>query len=171
MFNLIPIQAKLAIFVIAVGAAGGYGFLKGREAGDLALERFKTKAEKTIADLEKKSNQVNTEVVVEYVDRVNTIKEKEYVYLESAKNDVPAKCDMSNGWVHTHDASASSSNVDPTRASDASPSGIADNTALVTIISNYSRCEQNAQQLALLQKWILENKKIVDDQAKEAQKK
>jgi hypothetical protein len=78
---------------------------------------------------------------------------------------------MSNGWVYAHDASATSGDADSARASDASPSGIKDNEALLTIFSNYSRCEQNAEQLIALQKWIADNKAAVDKMAEEKKKK
>jgi hypothetical protein len=78
---------------------------------------------------------------------------------------------MSNGWVYAHDASATSGDADPARASDASPSGIKDNEALLTIFNNYSRCLQNSQQLIGLQQWIVENKTAVDAMAEEKKKK
>jgi hypothetical protein len=78
---------------------------------------------------------------------------------------------MSNGWVFTHDSSATASDADPTRSSDASPSGITDTTALLGIIGNYSRCQQNAQQLIALQKWIADNKTEVDRINSEKSKK
>jgi hypothetical protein len=73
--------------------------------------------------------------------------------------------------VFLHDTSATSSDADPTRSSDASPSGIKDNEALLTIFNNYSRCEQNAQQLISLQKWISDNKTAIDEMAKKEKKK
>jgi hypothetical protein len=120
--------------------------------------------------LERKNSAISTQVVTEYVDRTNTIREKEYVYLDAAKNSVPSQHDMSNGWVYTHDISATSGDADSTRASDASPSGITDTTALVGIITNYSRCQQNAEQLRQLQQWIIQNKEAVDAMAKEKKK-
>jgi hypothetical protein len=78
---------------------------------------------------------------------------------------------MSNGWVFTHDISASASDADATRSSDASPSGIKDTDALVAIIRNYAICQSNAVQLTELQRWINENKEAVDAMAKEKKKK
>jgi hypothetical protein len=77
---------------------------------------------------------------------------------------------MSSGWVYTHDLSASAGDADPTRASDESPSGIKDNTALLTIIGNYANCQANAEQLRQLQQWIIQNKAAVDEMAKEKKK-
>jgi len=68
--------------------------------------------------------------------------------------------------VYTHDASATNGDADATRASDASPSGIKDNEALFTIISNYSRCMQNSEQLIGLQRWVDDNKRAVEESNK-----
>ena len=78
---------------------------------------------------------------------------------------------MSNGWVFTHDISASASDADATRSSDASPSGIKDTDALIGIIRNYAICQSNSVQLMELQRWINENKEAVDAMAKEKKKK
>ncbi len=120
--------------------------------------------------VEKKNAEISNNVVTEYVDRTNTIREKEYVYLDAAKNTVPSQHVMSNGWVYTHDISATSGDADSARASDASPSGITDTTALLAIIGNYSRCQANAEQLRQLQQWIIQNKEAVDAMAKEKKK-
>jgi hypothetical protein len=136
--------------------------MKGSAYAEAELQRFAAKASQQVADLEKKNSEISNKVVTEYVDRTNTIREKEYVYIDTAKNVVPSQSVMSNGWVFTHDSSATARDADPTRASDATSSGITDTTALVGIITNYSRCQQNAQQLIALQKWITDNKTEVD---------
>jgi hypothetical protein len=145
--------------------------MKGSAYADAELARFGQKNAELVADLEKKNTEISTEVVTEYVDRVQTIREKEYVYRDLAQSSVPNQFTMSNGWVYTHDVSARADNADPTRASDASPSGITDTTALVGILGNYSRCQQNAEQLRQLQQWIILNKEAVDKAKAEAEKK
>jgi len=137
----------------------------------LYLDRFSAKKSEQIAVLEKKNAEISGKVVTEYVDRTNIIKEKEYVYRDIATKVVPAQHDLSNGWVFAHDASATSSDADPTRSSDASPSGIKDNEALLTIFNNYSRCMQNSQQLVSLQQWINDNKLAIDQMAAKEKKK
>lgn len=171
MFSMIPLPYKLlAIGALLIGVFF-YGYMKGSAYAEAELARFAAQKAEQIAELEKKNAEISNTVVTEYVDRVNTIREKEYVYRDIAQNTVPSQHDMSNGWVYTHDLSATSGNADPTRASDASPSGIKDNTALLTVISNYGICQQNAVQLIQLQKWIIENKAAVDKMAEEEKKK
>lgn len=162
MFGMIPLPYKLLAGAALIIGVFFYGYMKGSAYAEAELQRFAAKASTQVAELEKKNAEISNNVVTEYVDRTNTIREKEYVYIDTAKNIVPSQSIMSNGWVFTHDSSATASDADPTRASDASPSGITDTTALVGIITNYSRCQQNAQQLIALQKWITDNKTEVD---------
>ena len=162
MLRMIPLPYKLLAIAAAFIGVFLYGYMKGSAYAEVELQRFAAKASAQVAELEKKNSEISNKVVTEYVDRTNTIREKEYVYVDAAKNAVPSQSVMSNGWVFTHDSSATASDADPTRSSDASPSGITDTTALLGIIGNYSRCQQNAEQLIALQKWIADNKEAVD---------
>jgi hypothetical protein len=144
--------------------------MKGSAYAEAELSRFAAKASEQVAELERKNSAISTEVVTEYVDRTNTIREKEYVYLDAAKNSVPSQSVMSNGWVFTHDISASASDANAARSSDASPSGIKDTDALIGIIRNYAICQSNSVQLTELQRWINENKAAVDELNKKAKK-
>jgi hypothetical protein len=168
---MIPLPYKLLAGAALIIGVFFYGYMKGSAYAEAELQRFAAKASTQVAELEKKNAEISNNVVTEYVDRTNTIREKEYVYIDTAKNIVPSQSVMSNGWVFTHDSSATASDADPTRASDASSSGITDTTALVGIITNYSRCQQNAQQLIALQKWIADNKTEVDRINSEKSKK
>jgi len=162
MFGMIPLPYKLLAGAALILGVFVFGYMKGSAYAEAELQRFAAKNAILVADMEKKNSEISTEVVTQYVDRTNTIQEKEYVYRDIIKESVPTQHVMSNGWVFTHDSSATASDADPTRASDASSSGITDTTALVGIITNYSRCQQNAQQLIALQKWIADNKTDVD---------
>lgn len=171
MLSMIPLPYKLLAGAAIIAGVFFYGYMKGSAYADAELARYGQKQAELVAELERKSSEISTQVVTEYVDRVQVVKEKEYVYRDLAQNAVPNQFTMSNGWVYTHDASARADNADPARASDETPSGVTDVGALVGVIGNYSRCQQNAQQLASLQKWILDNKEAVDKAAEEAKKK
>ena len=170
MFGMIPLPYKLLAGAALILGVFVFGYMKGSAYAEAELQRFAAKNATLTADMEKKNSEISTEVVTQYVDRTNTIKEKEYVYRDIVKESVPTQHVMSNGWVFTHDISATSSDADATRTSDASPSGITDTTALLAIIGNYSRCQQNAVQLAELQRWINENKAAIDELNKKAKK-
>ena len=171
MFSMIPLPYKLLAAAALLIGVFFYGYMKGSAYAEAELARFAQKKAEQVAELERKNAEISNKVVTEYVDRVNTIKEKEYVYLDRAKSNVPSQHVMSNGWVYTHDASATSSDADPTRSSDASPSTIKDTDALIGIIRNYAICQSNAVQLIELQRWIIENKAAVDAMADEKKKK
>lgn len=166
MLSMIPFPYKLLAGLALIAGVFFYGYMKGSAYAEAELARFSAKANAKIADLEKKNAEISNNVVTEYIDRVNVIREKEYVYRDLGKNNVPGQYNLSNGWVYTHDASASASDADPARASDATSSGIKDNTALLTIISNYANCQANAEQLRQLQQWIIDNKAAIEEEAK-----
>ena len=80
---------------------------------------------------------------------------------------MPSQYDLSNGWVYLHDVSAKGSDADSTRAADEAASGIRDNQALAVVVTNYSRCRENSEQLRSLQEWVVESQKEVDKTNKE----
>jgi len=121
MFGMIPLPYKLLAGAALIIGVFFYGYMKGSAYAEAELQRFSAKASTQVAELEKKNAEISNNVVTEYVDRTNTIREKEYVYIDTAKNIVPSQSVMSNGWVFTHDASATGSDADATRSSDASP--------------------------------------------------
>ena len=146
---LIPLQFKLIALAMIVSATFAYGYKKGTDKGEAEIQRVANEAQSLQLALEQEQHNIKEKIVTEYVDKVKTVKEKEYVYVEQAKNAVPAQYNLSNGWVyiHNHSTGAEAGVSDPTRAADGSSSGIKDNEALLTIISNYSACLQNAQQI------------------------
>ena len=166
MFNLIPLPYRIAIIAATIAGAGTFGYIKGNASGKLELERYTAKSQLKIAELEKKNLEISNSVITKYVDRTNTIKEKEYVYLDAATKAVPNQSIMSNGWVYLHDASATGSDADTTRSSDATSSGIKDTEALAGIVTNYARCQQNANQLMYLQKWVKDNQSAIEESNK-----
>ena len=171
MFGMIPLPYKLLAGAALIIGVFFYGYMKGSAYAEAELQRFAAKASQQVAELEKKNSEISNKVVTEYVDRTNTIREKEYVYIDTAKNVVPSQSVMSNGWVLTHDSSATASDADATRSYDASPSTIKDTDALIGIIRNYAICQSNAVQLVELQRWISENKTAVDAMAAKEKKK
>ena len=171
MLSMIPLPYKLLAGAAMLAGVFFYGYMKGSAYAEAELARFSARAAEQVAELERENLEISNRVQVEYVDRVQTIREKEYVYVDTAQNTVVGQYDLSNGWVHTHDASASNDDADPARAADESPSGIIDNQALITIARNYAKCEANAEQLRQLQQWITDNKAAVDRANAEAEKK
>lgn len=162
MLGMIPLPYKLAAIAFIIFGAFVFGYMKGNARADVEITRAAAEAQAKIAELEKKNSEISSRVVTEYVDRWNTVKEREYVYRDLAGNSVPSQHDMSTGWIYLHDQSAKQEDAIPEQARVVSPSGVMDNQALAVIVSNYAKCTQNANQLTALQQWINQNRAEVD---------
>lgn len=165
MFNLIPSSYKIIAFLLGILALAGtsyyYGYTTAKTAADLKYDKILQAAENQVADLRQQLSVAEGKVITVYVDKIIKVKEIEYVYINKSKN-VPSKCELSNGWVSLHDSAATGSEPDSTGVIDAAPSGIKDNQALETVVSNYSTCQRNSEQLKSLQEWVRENNKILE---------
>ena len=161
MLNLIPMPVRILGATLLLVGAFIFGYMKGNARAEAEIQKFSAKAAQQIAELEKKNAQTTNKIVTEYVDRVRTVKEKEYVYITKIKDNVPSQYYLSNGWVYGHDLSTTNDDADSTRLADATPSEFKDNQALETIVSNYATCKANAEQLIALQKWIVESQAAV----------
>ena len=170
LLDMIPLPYRIlggVLGLIAIlGATYFYGLSTGSAKADTAIAEFSAEKNAQIAELEKKNAELSNRVQIEYVDRVNTIREREYIYRDVATNTVPTQQNMSNGWVEVHDASAALRLPNTGLASDGAPSSVSDIQSLAVVVSNYSRCQQNAQQLALLQQWISENRERIEKENK-----
>lgn len=173
-FNVIPLPYKIfaavMLFFIVITSSIVYGYNKAENKYIAIIATYKSETELLQTKLNAALADVKVKVVTEYVDRIQTVKEKEYVYRDKIIN-VPSKCELSSGWVHLHDASATGGDADPSRVSDETPSGVRDTEALDTVVGNYSICQQNAEQLKALQKWVLEAQKEVERQNEEAKQR
>lgn len=170
MFSMIPFPVKLMAIIFIVLGAAGYGYMKGSAHAETELANYRAEAEKQISDLKTENAKISDNVVTQFVDRTDVIREKEVIYRNVAGGMKPQH-DMSNGWIHLHDAAAKLANPDMKLASDASPSGIMDNTALAVVMGNYAICKQNAEQLTALQKWVTDNKVAFDEASAKKGKK
>lgn len=161
MLGMIPLPIKIMALIFIVLGAAGWGYMKGSAHAEIELANYQAKAEKQISELKSENVKISDNVVTEYVDRVNTIHDKETVYRDRLV-DLGEGANLSNGWVELHDAAAKLADPDAQLASDKSPSGVMDNAALAVVLSNYSSCHANKQQLISLQTWITENKKAIE---------
>ena len=165
MLSIIPLPYRILLFAMIVSGAFAAGYKKGGEAGEMEIQKAANEAEDLRIALEKEQAMIREVVKVEYVDRVTKIKEKETKIVEAATQTVPGQYDLSNGWVHAHNAAASTKiDLDMNLAADGSSSFVKDNQALQTIAENYSICLQNAQQLTSLQKYLIEVNKKIDEE-------
>ena len=164
---LIPLPYKILAVVFIVGGAFGAGYQKGMSGADAEINRYANQVEDLSIALKKEQQMIREVVKVEYVDKITRIKEKETKIVEAAAQTVPGQYDLSNGWVHTHNAAASPTiDLDMNLAADGNSSFVKDNVALDTVVKNYSICLQNAQQLTSLQKYLIEVNNKIDEENK-----
>lgn len=164
---LIPLPYKILALVFIVGGVFAAGYKKGIAQGEVEIQRVANEAEDLRIALKKEQQMIREVVKVEYVDKITRIKEKETKIVEAAAQTVPGQYDLSNGWVHTHNAAASPTiDLDMNLAADGNSSFVKDNVALDTVVKNYSICLQNAQQLTSLQKYLIEVNNKIDEENK-----
>lgn len=170
MFNLATFPYKVAFIALAIVSAGGGGYVMGSGNATNKAQKQVIESLTKAVKLEQELADAKEHVITEYVDKIQVVKEKETIYVETAKTSVPSQFNVSNGWLYLHDTAATAGNADRARSSDASASDVKDNQALATVVSNYSICLQNAQQLTSLQQWILDAKDKIDKAEKEKKK-
>ena len=162
---MIPLPYQILAVAFVVGGAFAAGYNKGMSGADAAINQFANEVQELELALKKEQEMIREVVKVEYVDRVTTIKEKETQIVQAAQQAVPGQYDLSNGWVHAHNAAASPAiDLDMNLAADGTSSFVKDNQALQTVVQNYSICLQNAQQLTSLQKYIIEVNRKIDEE-------
>jgi hypothetical protein len=166
MLNLIPLPYRiLAILLLGVGLFS-YGYFKGHHSAsqkaDERMAKFEADAKAKYDELYNKKSQIDEKVVTKYVDRVVYVTKWRNKNVEIART-VPDNGMLSNGWVHVHDASATASAADPTKAADGSSSGVTATEALGGVVDNYGTCKANAEKLIALQNWIKEQELIVEE--------
>jgi hypothetical protein len=162
MFGMIPFPVKIMAIIFIVLGAAGWGYMKGSAHAEIELANYQAKAETQISELKTENTRISDNVVTEYVDRTNTIHDKEIVYRDRLVNLGEGQNNLSNGWVELHDAAAKLADPDAILASDKSPSGVMDNAALAVVLTNYRVAHENKQQLISLQKWIRDNQAAIE---------
>ena len=159
---MIPFPVKILAIIFLIAGAAGWGYMKGSAHAEIELANYQAKAENQISELKTENTRISDNVTTEYVDRVNTIRDKEIIYRDRLVELGPGTAEVSTGWVELHDAAAKLADPDAILASDKSPSGVMDNAALAVVLTNYRVAHANKQQLISLQKWITDNKAAIE---------
>ena len=85
LFSAIPFPYKIGAALLLAVSLYGYGYQKGHNKAKVEIAQFQAEASKKITELEKKNSEIKERVVIKYIDKVQTVKEKEYVYLKQAE--------------------------------------------------------------------------------------
>lgn len=146
-----PLATTVAFLATAAVVIGG-AYLKGREHGREALLADQLTAAQAIAGRQQK---VTERVVVEYRDRVQTIKEKGGEIVREVEKLVPVGgCELDGGWRVLHDAAARGRLPDAAGGAHGPPAPVDPIAAARTVAGNYATCHEIAAQLTGLQEWV-----------------
>jgi hypothetical protein len=161
LLNAIPLPYRIigsiAIATFLIGGAGLYGYHKGVMKSEIVIAQYNALREKLSSEISEVQVTVVDRIVTQYVDRIIKVKEVGAHNEQVAKDVVPDKSILSNGWVYTHDASARGEDADSTISADATPSGVEANQALGTVIDNYATCKEVREQVIGWQNWYTES--------------
>lgn len=162
----IPWQVWACAGLIALG--WGYGkwqHHKGASEVQAAWDASRERGKVIVEDLKKRQGTVTEKVVTNTVEKIKTIKEKGDVIVKQVEVLVPSdSCDLPGGFRLLHDAAATNTLPDSTRAVDAEP--VPAQTAATTVAENYTTCNAAIADLQGLRQWASEQHQLYLDQCK-----
>ncbi|MBB4726536.1 hypothetical protein [Xanthomonas arboricola] len=150
---------RLIILLALIALLVGGCVWQERRVSTARTERKQALDAKTAAIAERDSERASTKTVVEYVDRVQIVREagatitREIPIYVTQKAD--AACAIPAGFVRLHDAAATGNPAGPPAGDpDAPAAGITLSGIAGTVADNYTSCHATAAQLSALQNWI-----------------
>ena len=152
------LPAELVGVVALVIAAYFYGGISYREQIAEMKQRVKV--------AEEKSQQVNTVIETNIIEKVKVVKQNVYITREivrdTAGRQLDSQCSLPQSTVSLHDSASGNQVPDRAAATDGTPSGIEASRLLDRVIENYGACHENAEKLKAWQEWYSEQKTIFD---------
>ena len=156
--NLIPWPYRLLALAALAAALVGVGWLKGAGHVQHQWDAEITRQAALAAQVKHQQAEASVRVVTKYVDRIKVVREKGDAIIKEVPLYVPveadAACTINRGFVRLHDAAATYAIPRASRVADARPADITLSTVATTLVDNYQRCHENAEQLIALQDWV-----------------
>jgi hypothetical protein len=148
----LPLKLLGILVALAICFIGGCHHGESTVAEKWNVERAETAD--AMQQLMKKQEQVTTQVVTQYIDRIHTVHEKGKDIIKELNVYVPSAtaCDLPGGFRVFHDAAVQGELPDPARIADA-PAATAQDVA-TTVADNYTTYHDVAEQLTALQAWV-----------------
>ena len=148
--------------LLALAALGiavfGFGWLKGASHVQAQWDAATAAQQQAQAQAQNRQAEATVQVVTQYVDRIQVVREKGDTLIQEISVYVPvqadAACTVLRGFVSLHDAAAAGELPQPARDADAPAEGLALSAVAAIVVSNYQTCHENAEQLKALQDWI-----------------
>ena len=147
----------LALAVLGI-ALVGFGWLKGASHVQAQWDAATAAQQQAQAQVQIQQAEATVQVVTQYVDRIQIVREKGDTIIQEVPVYVPvqadAACTVHRGFVSLHDAAAAGELPQSARDADAPAEGLALSAVAATVVTNYQTCHENAEQLKALQDWI-----------------
>lgn len=153
--SAIAIRLALIGLVTLILTVGSYRLGASHVQAQWDTERAELAADK--AETETRQAEVTTRVVTQYVDRVQTVRERGKTIVQQVPIYVPndsAACDLPAGFRVLHDAAAASELPGP--AADADAASVPAQAVAATVSDNYATYHETVEQLGTLQQWVRE---------------
>jgi len=156
--NLIAWPYRLLTLAALWTALFGFGWLKGASHVHAQWDAATAKQQQAQAQSQTRQAEATVQVVTQYVDRIQVVREKGDTLIQKVPVYVPvqadAACTVHRGFVSLHDAAAAGELPAAPGATDALAEGLALSAVAATVVTNYQTCHENAEQLKALQDWI-----------------
>jgi len=147
----------LALAALCI-AVFGFGWLKGTSHVHAQWDAATAAQQQAQAQVQTRQAEATVQVVTQYVDRIQVVREKGDTLIQEVPIYVPiqadAACTVQHGFVSLHDAAAAGELPQSARDADAPAEGLALSAVAATVVTNYQTCHENAEQLKALQDWI-----------------
>ena len=147
----------LALTVLGI-ALFGFGWLKGASHVQAQWDAATAAQQQAQAQAQISQAETTVQVVTQYVDRIQVVREKGDTLIQEIPVYVPvqadAACTVHRGFVSLHDAAAAGELPTTPGDADAPAEGLALSAVAATVVTNYQTCHENAEQLKALQDWI-----------------
>ena len=141
-----------ALFVVSVISAFGVGYGKGSASRNPEIAEYQAAikaSERLAADAERKASEASARVVIEYRDRVKSIREVTPGEIQLVEVVKESNCELPGAWRVLHDSAASGSAPAQDPAGTVSPAD-----AIETVTENYRIARENAARLEALQSLV-----------------
>ena len=149
---------RLLVLAALCIAVFGLGWLKGASHVQAQWDAATAAQQQAQAQEQARQAQATVQVVTQYVDRIQVVREKGDTLIQEIPVYVPvqadAACTVHRGFVSLHDAAAAGELPTAPRDADAPAEGLALSAVAATVVTNYQTCHENAEQLKALQDWI-----------------
>lgn len=147
----------LALAALCI-AVFGFGWLNGTNHMQAQWDAATAAQMQAHAQAQTRQAETTIQVVTQYVDRIQVVREKGDTLIQEVPVYVPvqadAACTVHRGFVSLHDAAAAGELPTTPGDPDAPAEGLALSAVAATVLSNYQTCHENAEQLKALQDWI-----------------